>query len=167
MPVCFCACNVTTTTSSRPFKDQSGSWRKSTSFGLNDLEPPLLMMLRSGLPRSETSLSDGSSAQIKPIHAPSTFPWEFANQLGEQVPPHWAMVSDAVTRSTPWTSHPDAVWLVAWCRVVQTVSSPHCRMSYWLWALLEQQLSNLIFQCAGQIPAFQRRYLVSRPISLR
>jgi hypothetical protein len=26
------------TTFSRPFKDQSGGWRNSTSFGLNDLE---------------------------------------------------------------------------------------------------------------------------------
>jgi hypothetical protein len=26
------------TTFSRPFKDQSGSWRNGTSFGLNDLE---------------------------------------------------------------------------------------------------------------------------------
>ena len=26
------------TTFSRPFKDQSGEWRNSTSFGLNDLE---------------------------------------------------------------------------------------------------------------------------------
>jgi hypothetical protein len=26
------------TTFSRPFKDQSGAWRNSTSFGLNDLE---------------------------------------------------------------------------------------------------------------------------------
>ena len=33
------------TTFSRPFKDQSGVWRNSTSFGLNDLEA-LLMVTR-------------------------------------------------------------------------------------------------------------------------
>jgi hypothetical protein len=33
------------TTFSRPFKDQSGEWRNSTSFGLNDLEALLTVAL--------------------------------------------------------------------------------------------------------------------------
>jgi hypothetical protein len=31
------------TTFSRPFKDQSGSWRNGSSFGLNDLEALLIV----------------------------------------------------------------------------------------------------------------------------
>ena len=40
------------TTFSRPFEDQSGVWRNATSFGLNDLEAlvTVLMKRKSGLP---------------------------------------------------------------------------------------------------------------------
>ena len=34
------------TTFSRPFKDQSGAWRNSTSFGLHDLEAVLAVAVK-------------------------------------------------------------------------------------------------------------------------
>ena len=45
-------CQFFSTTFSRPFKDQSGAWRKGTSFGLNDLEALVTVAreARSGFP---------------------------------------------------------------------------------------------------------------------